>query len=49
LEKLQELETENIDSNVPKRKVKIVDCMANDVKKYKIQRRVAAADDKFDE
>jgi cyclophilin family peptidyl-prolyl cis-trans isomerase len=48
LEKLREIENEK-DSQTPKKKIKIVDCMASEVKKYKIQRRVATADDKFED
>lgn len=46
LEKLAEIDVED-DGLTPKKRVKIVDCQAKDVKKYKIQRRASVNDDKF--
>ncbi|KAI8793352.1 peptidyl-prolyl cis-trans isomerase cyp6, partial [Biomphalaria glabrata] len=46
LEKIGEIEVER-DGMTPTRKIKIVDCEAKDVKKYKIQRRASVNDDKF--
>uniref|UniRef100_A0A0B6ZD40 Peptidyl-prolyl cis-trans isomerase n=1 Tax=Arion vulgaris TaxID=1028688 RepID=A0A0B6ZD40_9EUPU len=46
LEKLGDIEAED-NGVTPKKKVKIVDCQAKDVKKYKLLRRAAVADDTF--
>ncbi|CAL1526118.1 unnamed protein product [Lymnaea stagnalis] len=46
LDKLAEIDVED-NGITPKKKIKIVDCEAKDVKKYKIQRRVSVNDDKF--
>jgi len=46
LDKLAEIETED-DGLTPKKRIKILDCQAKDVKKYKIQRRASVNDDKF--
>ncbi|BFZ01923.1 hypothetical protein BsWGS_04962 [Bradybaena similaris] len=46
LEKLAEIEVED-NGLTPKKKIKIVDCQAKDVKKYKIQRRACVNDDTF--
>ncbi|XP_059160152.1 uncharacterized protein LOC131943868 [Physella acuta] len=46
LDKLAEIDVED-DGLTPKKRVKIVDCQAKDVKKYKIQRRASVNDDKF--
>jgi len=48
LAKMNEIPVED-DGMTPKRKIKIVDCQAKEVKKYKIQRRAAAHEDSFDE
>ncbi len=48
LAKINDVPTED-DGMTPKRKIKLVDCQAKDVKKYKIQRRAAAQEDSFDE
>ncbi|XP_012936878.1 peptidyl-prolyl cis-trans isomerase cyp6 [Aplysia californica] len=47
LEKIGEIDVED-DGLTPKRKIKIVDCQAKDVKKFKIQRRVAVSEDSFE-
>jgi len=47
LDKIGEIETED-DGHTPKRKIKIIDCQAKEVKKYKIQRRASVKEDKFD-
>jgi len=46
LDKIGETEIED-DGITPKRKIKITDCQAKDVKKYKIQRRASVKDDSF--
>ncbi|CAG5127816.1 unnamed protein product [Candidula unifasciata] len=46
LDKLNEIEVDQ-DGITPKRRVKIVDCHAKDVKKYRIQRYVSCSEDKF--
>jgi len=48
LAKMNDIPVED-DGMTPKRKIKIVDCQAKEVKKYKIQRRAAAHEDSFDE
>ncbi|BFY97187.1 hypothetical protein BsWGS_00227 [Bradybaena similaris] len=49
LELLAKLAEVDVDVNgvSPKKRIKIVDCHAKDVKKYKITRRVAVDDDKY--
>lgn len=46
LAKLAEVDVD-VNGITPKKRIKIVDCHAKDVKKYKITRRVAVDDDKF--
>ncbi|KAH9520181.1 Peptidyl-prolyl cis-trans isomerase cyp6 [Bulinus truncatus] len=46
LDKIAQVEVEK-DGITPSKKIKIVDCEAKDVKKYKIQRRASVNDDKF--
>jgi len=46
LDKIREVDVES-DGLTPKRKIKIMDCQANDAKKYKIQRRASINEDKF--
>merc|ERR1712227_1185302 len=48
LAKINDVPVED-DGMTPKRKIKLVDCQAKDVKKYKIQRRAAAQEDSFEE
>ncbi|GFS11576.1 peptidyl-prolyl cis-trans isomerase [Elysia marginata] len=47
LDKLAEIEVEN-DGLSPKKRIKLVDCQAKEVKKYKIQRRASVNQDKFE-
>ncbi|RUS77458.1 hypothetical protein EGW08_014764 [Elysia chlorotica] len=47
LDKLAEIEVDN-DGLTPKKRIKIVDCQAKEVKKYKIQRRASVDQDKFE-
>jgi peptidyl-prolyl isomerase H (cyclophilin H) len=46
LDKLAEIEVEG-DGLTPKKRIKILECQAKDVKKYKVQRRASVNDDKF--
>jgi len=47
LDKVKEIDIEE-DGMTPRKKIKIVDCQAKDVKKYKIQRRSAVSEDSFE-
>jgi len=47
LDKVKEIDIEE-DGMTPRKKIKIVDCQAKDVKKYKIQRRSAVSADSFE-
>ncbi|GFN95318.1 peptidyl-prolyl cis-trans isomerase [Plakobranchus ocellatus] len=47
LDKLAEVEVDN-DGLTPKKRIKILECKANEVKKYKIQRRASVNQDKFE-